>query len=184
MKTKMTEKIEKKHNPKFIRQDAYNIKSLKIAWRRPRGMHSKVRMSILGHRPRVKVGYRNAALIRNTRNSFPVIHVSNSKELEAAPQEAAIILAANLGMKKKEAIISRALEKHLNILNLNPGRFLEKLKKKAQKQAAPSTKDSTKAVQEEKKEKASTSPLHPQLSEEEAAKKLATEKRKLLEKPK
>lgn len=179
----------KKRNPEFIRQDARNIKSLKVAWRKPRGMHSKVRMSILGHRPRVKIGYRNPAIIRNTRHNLPLLHISNSKELEAAPQLAAIIFAARLGMKKKEVLIRRAQEKGLTILNLKPESFLERIKNRQQKSAAPAAKAAQQDTQQDTKTKEKsqsvTTPQQPQpLSEKEAEKKIAAEKRKVLEKPK
>lgn len=164
-------------NPTFVRQDAYNIKSLKIAWRKPRGMHSKVRMSILGHRALVKVGYRNPASIRHTFKNLPLLYIHNSRELEAAPQPAAIILAANLSRKKKAVFVQRALEKKLVIANLNPEKFLEKFQQAAPKKTHP-----------EAKAISSAEPPHPAkkqpLSEKEAEAQSAAEKRKLLEKPK
>ena len=69
---------EKKKNPRFIRQGAPNLPGLKVKWRKPRGLHAKVRMSIKGHKRLVKIGFSNKKEIRNKVNGLEIITINNT----------------------------------------------------------------------------------------------------------
>jgi len=178
--------FKKKRNPRFVRQDAFNIKSLNPKWRKPKGIHSKIRMSIKGHRKLVKIGHRNPASIRDTYNGLPIFYVKNINSIEKIPQESMLIISSSLGFRSKKAIIEKAQQSNMKILNIkHPKEFLEKAKKKLdeKKNKKQISKKLTTQKQEIKEQPIKEKPNH-QLSEKELKEKEAHERRKLLEKPK
>lgn len=50
--------VIRKKKPKFIRQDTNRAKKFKIKWRKPKGMHSKLRLNKKGHQKSPSQGYR------------------------------------------------------------------------------------------------------------------------------
>ena len=170
--------IRKKKNPRFLRQDAINLKNLKMVWRKPRGIHSKIRMSIKGHRPMVRIGYRNAVEIRDTHNGMKIIRIKNLKDMEKAAKDNLIIISSTLGFKKKKITMEKAKELGIKILNIkHPDEYIEKNKKKMHKKESQKT-----VLPEQKKNVAHKEHEVRELSEQEAEEKKAEEKRKVLEK--
>ena len=170
--------VRKKKNPRFLRQDAINLKNLKMVWRKPRGIHSKIRMSIKGHRPMVRIGYRNAVEIRDTHNGMKIVHIKNQKDMEKAAKGNLIIISSTLGFKKKQIIMEKAKELGIEILNIkHPDKYIEKNKKKMHKKVQEKP-----VHQEQKKHTENKEHKSNELSEKEAEEKKAEEKRKVLEK--
>ena len=121
-------KIKKKKHS-FKRQD-FQLKKLKNKWRKPKGLHSKLRLKKEGHQKRPNVGYKNPKELRNLfLSKFKFIKINNIKDLEKAKDN--IVLSKNLGSKKKVEIIEEALKLKLNVLNLkNPEEFIKNIKEK------------------------------------------------------
>ena len=72
----------KTKKPKFERQDSNRYDSFKGKWRRPKGIHSKMRKSFRGHRYTPLVGYGSIRDVRGlTRNGLKPMLVSNVKDL-------------------------------------------------------------------------------------------------------
>lgn len=85
-------------------------------WRKPRGMHSKIRKKRVGYPSFPAVGYRTP---RNdackVRGLVPVL-VHNVRELENAGRGSGVIIAG-VGAKKKIEIMKTANEKGIKVLN-------------------------------------------------------------------
>ena len=105
--------------PAFKRQNWFRYKRLGTAWRKPRGMHSKMRMRRKYRPPVVSTGYRGPATARGLHPSgFAEVLVHRPEELEAldGKLEAARV-AATVGDRKREAIEARAAELEIRVLN-------------------------------------------------------------------
>jgi len=178
----------KRKNPRFIRQCAYNISSLGIKWRKPKGIHSKMRMSIKGHRSIVKIGYRNDKRLWNTYRGLQIGYINNLNDLEKVnPKTHVIIVASNLGFKKKEIILNKAKELGIKILNIHRvddyiKRFRESREKDKQRKVVTKKKEEQAKKEGKKEEKEQKE--QSILDEKEKHKKEEQEKRKILEKAK
>ena len=105
--------------PAFKRQNWFRYKRLGTAWRKPRGMHSKMRMRRKYRPPVVSTGYRGPVAARGLHPSgFAEVLVHRPEELEAldGKLEAARV-AATVGDRKREAIEARAAELEIRVLN-------------------------------------------------------------------
>jgi len=105
-------KAKKQKQPKFIRQEGHRYKKLGMKWRKPRGMHSKMRIGKIYRQNIVSIGYRGPKKARYLHPSgFKEVLVHNLKEVEAVdPVTEAIRIAHGVGTKKREAIEERVQE--------------------------------------------------------------------------
>ena len=96
--------------PKFRRQNWFRYKRLGEKWRRPRGIHSKMRRHFKYRIPVVQVGFRGPASVRGLHPSgFEEILVYNPGNLEDIdPKVQAIRISSNVGDKKREMIVEKA----------------------------------------------------------------------------
>ncbi|MEM0097083.1 MAG: 50S ribosomal protein L32e [Conexivisphaerales archaeon] len=107
----------KKH--KFVRQESWRYKKLKVNWRKPKGIDNKMRLQMKGWPPLVKVGYRS---IRKGRGLHPSglqeVLVHNVRELsEIDPIKQAARIAATVGFKKRLDILKEARRMGVHLLN-------------------------------------------------------------------
>ena len=119
-----------KHRPAFHRQEWFRHQRLGDKWRRPKGIHSKMRRH-LGYRPPVvSIGYRGPALSRGLHPSgFAEVLVHNPAELERIdPKKQAARIAHGVGTFKSMHIIVKADELGIRILNVGKERHAEMLK--------------------------------------------------------
>ena len=109
----------KARRPEFVRQESWRYLRIKPNWRRPRGIHSKMREQVKGHLPLVKVGYRGPRAVRGLHPSgYEEVLVHNPAELAGLdPSRHAIRIASAVGARKREEIIRIARGLGLRILN-------------------------------------------------------------------
>lgn len=176
----------KKKNPSFVRQDAHKIGRVPSKWKKPRGIHSKMREQRRGYRGLVKPGYRTPRDLRHRdlqgRN---VIYVRHQGDLANASSEDAIILMRTLGTRKKLALVEEALKKGFTITNLDPEAFREKQKAKQQerqqqKQKEQEAKQKAAKRAADKQAEKKESEAQEAVSDEEKKKREKQEKDKLL----
>ena len=112
--------------PAFNRQESWRYKRVKPAWRRARGVTSKMRKEESGWPAKVKVGYGTAAA---TRGLHPrglrerLIH--RISELEGLDPKIHIIrISARVGERKRLALLDEI--RHRNFHIANPGKQEEK----------------------------------------------------------
>ena len=149
-------KEKKSRKPHFVTQDSWKRKLLPKSWRKPKGLHSKMRLKKKGNPKLPSAGYRAPKAIRGFHSSgVKAVHINSVSELENVKD--AIIIASTVGTKKKLAIINAAVEKKLAILNIDTAAFTKKIaadmaerKKKAKKAIVAKTPKKT--VEEKPKE--------------------------------
>ncbi len=135
-----------KERPSFIRREYYRRSKLrKTGWRKPKGIHNKMRERRIGKSKIVEIGYRGPAATRGlTREGKSIIMVKSlSDMLKFNPDEEAAIIARTLGKKKKYEIVKEAVKMNATFLNLkNTKKFLTDVEmgfkaKKEEKQGKP-----------------------------------------------
>ena len=109
----------KAKKPAFVRQESWRYLRINPSWRRPHGIHSKMRESVGGHLPLVKVGYRGPRAVRGLHPSgYDEVLVHNPAELAGLnPRRHAVRIASTVGARKREEIIRGARALGLRILN-------------------------------------------------------------------
>src|SRR5207249_1665091 len=112
--------------PAFNRQESWRYKRVKPAWRRARGVTSKMRKEEAGWPAKVKVGYGTAA---GTRGLHPrglqerLIH--RLAELEGLDPKIHIVrISARVGERKRLTLLDELRQRNLHIAN--PGKGEEK----------------------------------------------------------
>ncbi|MGC8555854.1 MAG: 50S ribosomal protein L32e [Conexivisphaera sp.] len=109
----------KARKPRFVRQESWRYLRIRPSWRRPRGIHSKMREGVGGHLPLVRVGYGSPRAVRGLHPSgYEEALVHNPGELAGLdPRRHAVRIASTVGGRKREEIIRRARALGLRILN-------------------------------------------------------------------
>ncbi len=110
----------KKKKPIFSRQIWHRYSKLnKGTWRKPRGVHSKMRKNLKSRPPNVSIGFGSPRAARGLHPSgFREVLVHNLKDMEGIdPDKEAIRIAHGVGMRKRIDIESKAEEKGIRVLN-------------------------------------------------------------------
>ncbi len=149
----------KSRKPKFIRQDT-NIRIRvrnNTTWRKPKGIHSKMRHHRRGKRKMPSPGYGSPAKAKGMHASGLVpVFVENESQIPQS-EEYGIVISGRVGIKKKAEIIKKAGEKKIKILNADADDFMKKFgefvdaKKKKPKEAKKE--DKKEAKKEAKQDK-------------------------------
>ncbi len=175
-------KAMKKKKPVFIRQN-YVRKKLGKKWRKPKGMHSKMRLGKAGKSVRAQAGYSSPKMIRSLhKTGLKPILIRAPKDIEEMnPKTEGAVISSKTGLKKRIELIKKALEKGITLLNIrDAGKFLEEAEKRRAE---------IKKQREEKKKKKPAKPakkkkLEEKLEDEEKKKAEKKEKDKFLTKRK
>ena len=143
----------KKKKPRFLRQDGHKL-HLPQNWRRPRGMHNKMRLGKKGHGVKVDSGYRSPKEVRYMHfSNLNQVMITNMNEIKKVdPKIDGIILSKKIGLKKKILIVEECIKSNIRILNLkDPSKFVEeskKLKEKSKKEKTEKTEKRNKSKEE------------------------------------
>ncbi len=105
--------------PAFKRQEWFRYSKLGDEWRRPKGIHSKMKRGLKRRPPMVEIGYRGPVKARGLHPSgFEEVLVYNVSGLEQLdPTRQAIRIGGTVGTKKRIQIEDRADELGLRVLN-------------------------------------------------------------------
>jgi large subunit ribosomal protein L32e len=105
--------------PEFKRQEWFRFARLEEKWRKPRGMHSKMRRHYKYRPTIVSIGFRGPALVRDYHPSgFKEVMVHNVKELTGVdPKTQAVRIGGTVGQKKRTDIIAKADAAGIRVLN-------------------------------------------------------------------
>lgn len=117
---RVRKRINKKR-PHFKRFESWRFQRIKDQWRKPRGIDNKMRTEEQGWPKSVKVGYRGPAAVRGLHSSgYEEVMVWNTADLDKVDPESQVArIGGSVGARKKEAILEKAEE--LNVHILNPG---------------------------------------------------------------
>lgn len=107
------------HRPAFKRQEWFRYARLGEMWRKPRGIHSKLRRHLSYRPPVVSIGYRGPKMVRDYHPSgFQEVMVYNPGQVEGVdPKVQAIRIGGTVGGRKRMAITEKADELGIRILN-------------------------------------------------------------------
>src|SRR5438132_7672777 len=110
----------------FNRQESWRYKRVKPAWRRARGVTSKIRKEEAGWPPKVKVGYGTAAATRGLHpRGLQERLIHRLSELEGLDPKIHIIrISARVGERKRLPLLEEI--RHRNFHIANPGKQEEK----------------------------------------------------------
>ena len=107
---------------RFKRQESWRLKRVTEAWRRPRGVTSRMRKEKAGWPPKVKNGFGSAAATRGLHPRMLVDQrVERLSDLEGLdPKRHIIRISARLGERKRLLLLERV--RQLNFHIANPGK--------------------------------------------------------------
>ena len=105
--------------PAFKRQEWFRYSKLGESWRRPKGIHSKMKRSLKRRPPVVDIGFRGPITARNLHPSgFEEVLIHNIDGLENIdPKVQAVRIGGTVGTKKRLEIQARADELGIRVLN-------------------------------------------------------------------
>jgi large subunit ribosomal protein L32e len=175
----------KARKPNFVREDSHKKKKLrKSGWRKPKGLHSKLRHKFKGHMTTVNNGFRSPNAVRGLhRLGLKQIVVRNILQLKKInPKTDGIIIGA-IGLRKKIEIIKEAQLLKITILNVkDANKFLEAVKEKQEKKKKDKEAKEKENKKEEKKEekKEIKEEKKEEVAEEDKKKEEKKEKDKIL----
>lgn len=147
--------------PNFKRYNSHKHKKLNDAWRRPKGITSKLRLRRKGKGSWVTPGHGTPFAVRHlSSEGLKVVMVANVNDLNKINPKIEGALIASVGAKKKIQIIEQAKKLSIKILNLkNPDQFVKQTlselqaRKEDRKKRLHEKEDKTKKeVKKEKKE--------------------------------
>ncbi len=178
----LREKI-KDNKPEFIRQEYPARKRLEKTWRKPKGIHSKMRKKKLGKRKQPSVGYKSPRLVRGlSREGLVPILIHTLNDLAKVAKNNIIIIGRTVGNKKRIEILKKIKEKSFKIQNIKnidekiktlTQEFEKRVKEKKERIRLKEKKPEKKEEKSKKEEKEET--------DEEKKKREQEEKRKVLE---
>ena len=117
-----TKPISKRKKPKFYRSSWNKMHKLgkkvkaKRKWRASKGRDSKVRLRERGYRRRPAIGWGSQKTDFGKVEGFEVVRVETLKDFDKVQKGQAVIIAS-VGNKKKVALIKKAEEKKIKVLN-------------------------------------------------------------------
>jgi len=105
--------------PAFKRQEWFRYSKLGEGWRKPKGIHSKMKRKLKRRPPVVVIGYRGPKAVRGLHPSgFEEVHVQTINELEGIdPKKQAVRIGGTVGTRKRIMIEDRAEELGIRVLN-------------------------------------------------------------------
>jgi len=115
---KIKEHVDKLEE-KETKEKTEETKEVKECWRRPRGLHSKLRKGMKYRQPRVKIGFRVPKAARGLHPSgFEEVIVHTVRDLEGIdPSYQAVRIGGTVGTRKRIEIVKRADELNIRVLN-------------------------------------------------------------------
>ena len=169
----------RRSRPVFKRHGSHRKAELSDRWKKPRGLHNKLKDSKRGCGPAVSDGYRTPEAVRGKHISgLAIVHVSNVTALVGVDKETHGIVISSVGAKRQLEILAAAHKAGIRVLNHNAEKRTSELTARFVKgQQDREHARSAKKVTETKKEKsAKKTEAAATLSDEEV--KAAEEKAK------
>ena len=150
----------KERKPVFIRQDNPKRMKLNYKWRKPKGIHSKIRHHFKGRRKMPSPGYKSPAEVKGLHTTgLRIVRVFSAQDLNDIKKDEGIIIPKSIGTRKRLEILKKAKEMNIPVLNLKAEEAIKKIenfinskKKKEASEAKGAKKGSKEAKPEQQKE--------------------------------
>ena len=155
-------KAMKAKKPNFIRQDSHKKKRVGVAWKKPKGLQSKMRLCRKGYRKSASTGYGSPKQVAGlSKEGLVKINVACVKDFENIDNKAqGIIINSSVGNRKRLEIFKAAKEKQITVLNIkDTEKYAAKIesvrnkKKEEQMKKDTEKKKKVKEAEEKKSEK-------------------------------
>ena len=146
----------KYRKPIFIRQDNPKRKKLNYKWRKPKGIHSKIRHHFKGRRKMPSPGYKSPAEVKGLHSSgLAIVRVFSADDVKKIKKEnEGIIVPKRIGMKKSLEILKKANELNVKVLNLNTNERIKKIEDFINLKKKKTTETKKEEIKEQKATKA------------------------------
>lgn len=122
METKKALELRKEikaRKPEFLAQDAHKKSRIANRWRRPRGIHSKMRLSKKSKRVCVSTGYGSPCEARGLdKNGLVPILVANAEQVSKIDKKKQSALFAKTGKRTRMEMLRKAKEIGISIMNV------------------------------------------------------------------
>jgi large subunit ribosomal protein L32e len=179
-------KAIKAKKPDFTRQESHRKKKLDDGtWRKPRGIHSKMRLRIRGKRASPSPGYGSPLEVEglHPRGLNPVV-VHTLHDIDKLQKNDGAVIGSTVGMRGRARLMEHARKNNVVVLNIkNVDAFLKSVESRMNERKNAKKKSKVVEKKEEKKERDTKQPLpQPTPSDEEQKRKEKEEKDKLLTK--
>lgn len=159
--------------PNFLHYDHQKRKEVGTRWRKPKGLHNKMRLGKWGKPATVNVGYRNPVAVRGLDQSgLAKVLVNTLSDLDGFDAKTQGVWLGSVGARKRAVLLDACKKKNFKVLNFKSvdGEMSrindmlsarkkaksERVKAKSEKQklAAPKKEEKKEAPTEESKEQA------------------------------
>ncbi len=141
--------------PVFTRQEYGRKRKIGIEWRKPKGMHSKMRLHIRGKKRSPSPGWGSPREVEGLHPSGlrPVL-VATAIQIDAMQEGEGAVISSTVGMRKRVALVEHAKKKNAPLLNLGDvDKFLKQISEQmAQRKAAKKKVKAAQKKEEPKKE--------------------------------
>ena len=115
--------IVKKRTKRFTRHRCEQFKEIGTSWRKPRGEDSPIRRRYKGQKAMPNKGYGSDRATKYIHPSgfkhFPIYNVQDLQMLLMQNRKYAAVIAHTVGAKSRKAIVRRARELDVRLVNLN-----------------------------------------------------------------
>lgn len=173
--------------PVFIRQDAHKKPKIGWKWRRPKGIHSKMRLRKKGYRRCVEIGWGTNKKIKNfDKSGLKIRLISSIKDLnDINPDTEGIIISKRIGLKKRIPLLKKTEEMKIRVLNVKDvAKYLKEVEEsiKKRKEKRKKIKKEKEKKKEKKVEKKKEKGIEKIMTDDEKKKEKKKEKDKMLTK--
>ena len=163
--------------PTFTRQESHRKARVGHEWRKPRGMHSKMRLHVRGKKRSPTPGWGSPREVEGLHPSgLRSVLAATLQQIDSIKEGEGAVIAATVGMRKRVALVEHARKKNITVLNVrDAGAFLKSVSEQmAQRKAArkrPKAAPKKEGKHEEKKEDARKAEHKEEHKEEQKEKK-------------
>lgn len=109
----------KKKKPNFRRQNYRHYRAIQGTWRKPRGVHNKLKKYHGGKGKMPSIGYGTPSIIKGLHPSgYEEVLIHNPDNVENIdPETQAVRIGSSVGGRKREIILKKADKKNIKVLN-------------------------------------------------------------------
>lgn len=114
----------------FRRHDSHKLTRLSGSWRKPRGLHNKVRLEHKGYVHRVKIGFHKG-------DTQSIVIITSLTDLQKTTAKE-VIFSSKLGAKKRISLLAEAKKKGVRVANV-PDNYAEVVAQRIKERKQAST---------------------------------------------